>query len=70
MIKQLLIQSINYDAVQLIESSSLRSSGDSNRFGPARVSLPHDICRSRPGPEPTYINPNLDPPKPESVCAT
>jgi hypothetical protein len=38
---------INYDAAQLIESSSPRSYGDSNRFGPARVSLPHDICRSR-----------------------
>jgi hypothetical protein len=38
---------INYDAVQLIESSSPRSSDDSNRFGPAGVSLPHDICRSR-----------------------
>jgi hypothetical protein len=30
-----------------IESSSPRSNGDSNRFGPTRVSLPHDICRSR-----------------------
>jgi hypothetical protein len=38
---------INYDAAQLIESSSPRSYGDSNRFGPAGVFLPHDICRSR-----------------------
>jgi hypothetical protein len=58
---------INYDAAQLIESSSPRSCDDSNRFGPARVSLPHDICRSRPRPEPAYINPHLDPPIQESV---
>jgi hypothetical protein len=43
MIMQLLFQCINYNAAQLIESSSPRSSGDSNRFGPARISLPHDI---------------------------
>jgi hypothetical protein len=30
------------------------------RFGPAGVFLPHDICRSRPRPEPTYINPHSD----------
>jgi hypothetical protein len=44
---------INYDAGQRIESSSPRSSGDWNRFGPVGVSLPHDICRSR------SANPNL-----------
>jgi hypothetical protein len=38
---------INYDATQLIESSSPRSCGDSNQFGQVRVSLPHNICRSR-----------------------
>jgi putative component of toxin-antitoxin plasmid stabilization module len=49
---------------QRVESSSPRSNGDSNRFGPAGVSLPHDICRSRsrPGSKPklTYINPYPD----------
>jgi hypothetical protein len=44
---------INYDVAQLIESSSPRSCSDSNRFGPAGVSLPHDICRSR------SVDPNL-----------
>jgi hypothetical protein len=38
---------------QRVESSSPRSSGDSNRFGPTRVSLPHDICRSM------SVDPNL-----------
>ena len=55
---------------QRIESPSPRSNGDSNRFGPAGVSLPHDICRSRSGPEATYIDPHLDPAKHEWVCAT
>jgi hypothetical protein len=36
-----------------IESSSPRSNGDSNRFGPAGVSLPHDIWKSR------SVDPNL-----------
>jgi hypothetical protein len=44
---------INYDATQLIESSSLRSCGDSNQVGQVRVSLPHNICRSR------SVDPNL-----------
>jgi hypothetical protein len=44
---------INYHVAQLIESSLPRSNDDSNRFGPARVSLPHDICRSR------SVDPNL-----------
>jgi hypothetical protein len=66
MIITTIISLINYDAVQLIESSSsLRSSGDSNRFSPVGVFLPHDICRSRLGPEPTYINPHSDPLKHE-----
>jgi hypothetical protein len=52
---------INYDAVQLIESFSPRSSGNSNRFSPAGFSLLHDICRPRSGPEPTYINLHSDP---------
>ena len=55
---------------QRVESPSPRSNGDSNRLGPAGVSLPHDICRSRSGPEPTYINLYLDPPKREPVYAT
>ena len=55
---------------QRIESTSPRSNGYSNRFSLAGVSLPHDICRSRPKPEPTYINPHSDPPKRELVCAT
>ena len=60
---------ISYDAVQLIESSSPRSRSDSNRFGLARVSLPHHIYRFRSEPEPTYINLHSDPPKCEPVCA-
>jgi hypothetical protein len=43
---------INYDIEQRIESSS-RNNGDSNRLGPARVSLPHDVCRYRSR---TYIH--------------
>ena len=43
---------------------------NSNRLGLAGVFLPHDICRSRPGPKPTYINLHSDPPKREPVCAT
>jgi hypothetical protein len=42
MIPQLEFQFINYDAGRLIESSSSRSNGDSNRLSPAGVSLPHD----------------------------
>jgi hypothetical protein len=44
---------INYDVAQLIESSLPRSNDNSNWFGPAGVSLPHDICRSR------SVDPNL-----------
>jgi hypothetical protein len=55
---------------QRIESPSTRSNGDSNQFGPARVSLPHDIYRSRTGLEPTYINPHSALPKPEPVYTT
>jgi hypothetical protein len=47
MIMQLLFQCINYNAAQLIESSSPRSSGDSNRFGPAGVSLSQYIGNFR-----------------------
>jgi hypothetical protein len=61
MFSSLKFQLINYDVAQLIESSSPRSNGDSNQFGPAGVSLPHDICRFGPGPVPTYINPHSDP---------
>jgi hypothetical protein len=57
---------INYDVAQLIESSSPRSCGDSNWFGLAGVSLPHDVCKSRPGPMLAYINPHSDPPLWES----
>jgi hypothetical protein len=39
---------------QRVESSSLRSNDDSNRFGPAGVSLPHDKCRWR-----TYTHQHL-----------
>jgi hypothetical protein len=53
---------------QRVESSSLRSNSDSSRFSPARVSLPHNICRTRFEPEPTYINPHILP-KHEPVCA-
>jgi hypothetical protein len=71
MIMSITVSLINYDAGQRIESPSPRSNDDSNRFGPAGVSLPHDISRSRsePGsrPEPTYINPHSDPPKYEPV---
>jgi hypothetical protein len=57
----------NYDVAQLIESSSPRSNDDSNRFGLAGVSLPHDICRFRSRPVPTYIDPHSDPPIREPV---
>jgi hypothetical protein len=67
MISSLKFQLINYDVAQLIESSSPRSNGDLNRFGPAGVSSPHDICRFGPRPVPTYINPHSDPPIQESV---
>jgi hypothetical protein len=40
------VEVVNYDVDKRIESSSPRTNGDSNRFGPAGVSLPHDICRS------------------------
>jgi hypothetical protein len=43
----IIVSLINYDVAHLIESFLPRSNGDSNRFGPAGVSLPHDICRSR-----------------------
>jgi hypothetical protein len=61
MISYLKLQLMNYDVVELIESSSPRSNSYLNRFGPAGVSLPHDICRFGPRPVPTYINPHLDP---------
>jgi hypothetical protein len=67
MISSLKFQLINYDVAQLIESSSPRSNDDLNRFGPAGVSLPHDICRFRSGPVPTYIHPHSDPPIREPV---
>ena len=69
MIPSIIVSIINYDDWR-IESPSLRSNDDLNRFGPVGVSLPHDICRSRSGPELTYINPHLDPPKHELVYAT
>jgi hypothetical protein len=67
MISSLKFQLVNYDVAQLIESSSPRSNDDSNWFGPAGVSLPHDICGLGPGPLPTYINPHSDPPIQKSV---
>ena len=60
-----IVSLINYDVRQRIESCSLTSNDDSNWFGPARVSLPHDICRSRTSPEPIYINPHWGLPKHE-----
>jgi hypothetical protein len=67
MISSLKFQLINYDVAQLIESSSPRSNTDSNRFGQARIFLPHDICRFRSGPVPTYIDPHSDLPIQEPV---
>jgi hypothetical protein len=52
-IKSSKLEVVNYDANQGIESPSPRSNDDSNRFGPAGISLPHDICRSR------SVDPNL-----------
>jgi hypothetical protein len=67
MISYLKLQLINYDVAQLIESSSSISNDDSSRFGPAGVSLPHDICRFGPRPMPAYINPHTDPPIREPI---
>ena len=61
---------INYDEWSEDRVSIIEEHGDSNQLGLARVSLPHDICRSRFSPEPTYINLHSDPPKCKPVSAT
>ena len=61
---------INYDVWLEGRVSITEEHDNSNRLGLAGVSLPHDICMSRSGPEPTYINLYLNPPKREPICAT